>query len=169
MSQKFGRKYLTTALAVYPHEEPGIGPNKYNFDDDVLYALHFDLDGDGKPEDTTIEFRFSTEIRPPFDGLPVAYAGVDTSGGKSLGPRLLLPLLPLLSVSAVTIVASYLRSAFAIDRLVSRVGALRRRARVLAVDEPEKVLRLSTGDTVTYEAPVGKFDVKIVTVRASST
>ena len=36
VSQKFGRKYLTTALAVYPHEEPGVGPNKYNFDDDVL-------------------------------------------------------------------------------------------------------------------------------------
>src|SRR5262245_30323413 len=40
VSQQFGRKYLTTALAVYPHEEPGIGPNKYNFDDDVLYEIH---------------------------------------------------------------------------------------------------------------------------------
>ena len=39
VSQRFGRKYLTTALAVYPHEEPGIGPNKYNFDDDVLYEI----------------------------------------------------------------------------------------------------------------------------------
>ena len=28
VSQRFGRKYLTTALAVYPHEEPGVGPNK---------------------------------------------------------------------------------------------------------------------------------------------
>ena len=37
--QRYGRKYLTTALAVYPHEEPGIGPNKYNFDDDVLYEI----------------------------------------------------------------------------------------------------------------------------------
>ena len=39
VSQRGGRKYLTTALAVYPHEEPGIGPNKYNFDDDVLYEI----------------------------------------------------------------------------------------------------------------------------------
>ena len=39
VSQRIGRKYLTTALAVYPHEEPGIGPNKYNFDDDVLYEI----------------------------------------------------------------------------------------------------------------------------------
>ena len=39
VSQRCGVKYLTTALAVYPHEEPGIGPNKYNFDDDVLYEI----------------------------------------------------------------------------------------------------------------------------------
>ncbi len=47
-----GNKYLTTALSVYPFEEPGIGPNKYNFDDDVLYGIHLaagpDL-GQGKP------------------------------------------------------------------------------------------------------------------------
>ena len=35
-TQHGGVQYLTTALAVYPHQEPGIGPNKYNFDDRVL-------------------------------------------------------------------------------------------------------------------------------------
>jgi len=35
-----GVKYLVTALGVYPHQEPGIGPNKYNFDDNVLYEIH---------------------------------------------------------------------------------------------------------------------------------
>ena len=35
-----GTKVLETALAVYPFEEPGIGPNKYNFDDNVLYEIH---------------------------------------------------------------------------------------------------------------------------------
>jgi hypothetical protein len=55
--------------------------------------------------------------------LVIAFAGVDTSGGKSLGPRLLLPLLPLLSVSALMIVASHLRSTLAIDRLVGYTGA----------------------------------------------
>lgn len=55
--------------------------------------------------------------------LAIAFAGVDTSGGKSLGPRLLLPLLPLLSVSALMIVASHLRSTLAIDRLVGYAGA----------------------------------------------
>src|SRR5437762_10968966 len=35
-----GMKSLVTALGVYPHEEPGVGPNKYNFDDNVLYQIH---------------------------------------------------------------------------------------------------------------------------------
>lgn len=39
VSQRNAAKYLTVALAVYPHEEPGVGPNKYNFDDKVLYRL----------------------------------------------------------------------------------------------------------------------------------
>src|SRR5881628_2986279 len=33
-------KVLVTALGVYPHQEPGIGPNKFNFDDNVLYEIH---------------------------------------------------------------------------------------------------------------------------------
>ena len=40
LSQRDNAKYLTVALAVYPFEEPGIGPNKYNFDDNVLYEIH---------------------------------------------------------------------------------------------------------------------------------
>jgi hypothetical protein len=54
--------------------------------------------------------------------LAIAFAGVDTSGGKSLGPRLLLPLLPLLSVSAIVIMGSYLGSPATVDRAVGGVG-----------------------------------------------
>ncbi|MDB6056140.1 MAG: hypothetical protein JWN25_3663 [Verrucomicrobiales bacterium] len=32
--------YLTVSLSVYPFEEPGVGPNKYNFDDNVLYQFN---------------------------------------------------------------------------------------------------------------------------------
>jgi hypothetical protein len=60
-----GSQYLTTAVAVYPFEEPGIGPNKYNFDDRVLYLLHVSLGGDvaaGKPT-LTYEFEFTTKYK----------------------------------------------------------------------------------------------------------
>jgi hypothetical protein len=54
--------------------------------------------------------------------LIIAFAGVDTSGGKSLGPRLLLPLLPLLAVSAVVCIAAYVRAPRRLDRWVGTVG-----------------------------------------------
>lgn len=46
VSKSGSTKYLTTALAVYPFEEPGTGPNKYNFDDNVLYEIHVVLGTD---------------------------------------------------------------------------------------------------------------------------
>jgi hypothetical protein len=65
LSRDRGQKYLTTALAVYPHEEPGIGPNKYNFDDDVLYQIHVATGPDLTAGRATYsyQFRFSTRFR----------------------------------------------------------------------------------------------------------
>ena len=60
-----GRKSLVTALGVYPFEEPGIGPNKFNFDDNVLYAIHVALGKDvaaGRPT-ISYEFRFTTRYK----------------------------------------------------------------------------------------------------------
>jgi len=68
-------------MNVIPSQVPASGPNFFNFDDNVLYAFHLDLNQDGDPEDVTIEFRFTTEIRSPFDDLPVSYAGVDPVPG----------------------------------------------------------------------------------------
>ena len=67
-------------MNVIPGQEPSSGPNYFNFDDDVLYVIHVDTDRDGK-EDVDYEFRFRTEIRPPFNDLPVSYAGVDPVPG----------------------------------------------------------------------------------------
>lgn len=39
-------KYLTLGMSVYPFEDPGIGPNKYNFDDRVAYAMHVSTGAD---------------------------------------------------------------------------------------------------------------------------
>src|SRR3954463_14484844 len=49
-----GAKFLETALAVYPFEEPGIGPNKYNFDDNVLYEIHVSTGADLAAGEPTI-------------------------------------------------------------------------------------------------------------------
>ena len=63
LSQVDGQKYLTTALAVFPFENPGIGPNTFRFDDRVAYDIHVSLDmdniGKGKA-DLTYRFRFNT-------------------------------------------------------------------------------------------------------------
>ena len=55
--------YLTTALAVYPFEEPGIGPNKYNFDDNVLYEIHVALGDDRAAGRKTLSYQFSFETK----------------------------------------------------------------------------------------------------------
>ena len=58
-------KVLVTALGVYPHEEPGIGPNKYNFDDSVLYEIHVALGADvaaGRPT-ISYEYQFKTDYK----------------------------------------------------------------------------------------------------------
>ncbi|HEY6401994.1 MAG TPA: DUF4331 family protein, partial [Blastocatellia bacterium] len=53
-----GNKALTVALSVYPHENPGVGPNKYNFDDNVRYDLHVALGRDLAAGRPTITYRF---------------------------------------------------------------------------------------------------------------
>jgi hypothetical protein len=84
VSQRGGQKYLTTALAVYPHEEPGIGPNKYNFDDDVLYELHVATGPDKAAGRATFsyQFRFTTTYRNPRTILQ-SYLGVINDVGDA--------------------------------------------------------------------------------------
>ncbi len=77
ISTENGQKYLTTAVAVYPFEEPGIGPNRYNFDDRVLYQLHVALGDDmakGKPT-ISYQFRFDTNFKNA-DIFAPSYLGV---------------------------------------------------------------------------------------------
>lgn len=58
-------QYLTTALAVYPFEEPGIGPNNFRFDDNVLYTIHVALEDDVADGKATVsyEFEFKTSFQ----------------------------------------------------------------------------------------------------------
>ncbi len=56
-----GVDYLTTALAVYPFEEPGIGPNNYSFDPRVRYEIHVALGNDIALGEKTISYQFDFE------------------------------------------------------------------------------------------------------------
>ncbi len=68
-------------MNVIPAQEPSSGPNYFFFDDKVAYDFNLDIDQDGVAEDTVYRVRFKTQIRPPFDDLPVSYAGVDPVPG----------------------------------------------------------------------------------------
>src|SRR2546430_17117701 len=67
-----GVKVLVTALGVYPHEEPGIGPNKYNFDDNVLYEIHVAAGSDVAAGKTTVSYqiKFPPKIKNTGTNLP---------------------------------------------------------------------------------------------------
>jgi Domain of unknown function (DUF4331) len=58
-----GPKSLVVALGVYPFEEPGIGPNKFNFDDNVLYEIHVALGADRDAGRPTVSYQFEFRSR----------------------------------------------------------------------------------------------------------
>ncbi len=54
-----------TIIANYiPLEDPAGGPNFHSFDDNVLYEIHVDNDGNAR-DDVTYQFRFRTRVRNP--------------------------------------------------------------------------------------------------------
>jgi hypothetical protein len=76
-SAREGVDYLTAALAVYPFEEPGIGPNKYNFDDNVRYEIHVALGDDLPAGRATLSYRFEFTTRFKNEGTILqSYLGV---------------------------------------------------------------------------------------------
>lgn len=61
-------------LNVIPGQEPGAGPNYFNFADDVIYKINVDTNADGN-EDLVYEIRFKTEFRNPLQ-LPLSYVAL---------------------------------------------------------------------------------------------
>ena len=55
---------VTLIANFIPFEAPYGGPNYFKFDDNVLYEIMIDNDGDAV-EDVTFQFRFRTEVRNP--------------------------------------------------------------------------------------------------------
>jgi hypothetical protein len=79
-----GNKSLTLALSVYPHENPGVGPNKYNFGDNVRYDLHVALGRDYAAGRPTITYRF--EFKTAFKNSKTilqSYLGVVNAVGDA--------------------------------------------------------------------------------------
>jgi hypothetical protein len=79
-----GAKTLVTALGVYPFEEPGIGPNKYNFDPNVLYEIHVATGDDLKAGRATLsyQFQFTTQYKNQNTILP-SFLGVINDVGDA--------------------------------------------------------------------------------------
>jgi len=63
VSERDGTRYLTAAFAVYPFEEPGIGPNKYNFDDSVRYEIHLARGADLAAGRASVSYQFEFATR----------------------------------------------------------------------------------------------------------
>jgi len=69
---------VTFVMNVIPGQEPGSGPNYFDFDDDVVYQIIVDNDRSGGGlTDLVYEFRFKTEVTDPAKFIrPVALAPV---------------------------------------------------------------------------------------------
>jgi Domain of unknown function (DUF4331) len=83
-NQPNGTKALEVALGVYPFEEPGVGPNKYNFDDNVLYQIIVATGGDVAAGNDTItyQFKFTTAYKTTGTILQ-SYVGVVNADGDA--------------------------------------------------------------------------------------
>src|SRR6266700_2830862 len=66
-------KFLDVALAVYPHENPGVGPNKYGFDSNVLYQI-FLADPSTGADRVAYQFQFTDSYKTQASILQ-AYTG----------------------------------------------------------------------------------------------
>jgi Domain of unknown function (DUF4331) len=88
---------VTFIMNVNPGQDPSDGPNYFNFDDEVLYAINIDNDQNGVAQDLVYEFRFKTENRP-----------VGGTGG-------LTSPVPLLGNSHITALSGILKGITALD------------------------------------------------------
>ncbi len=81
-SDSNGKAYLTTALSVYPFEEPGIGPNRYNFDDRVRYSIQVATGDDLAAGRPTLSYHFTFNTRYKSDQTILqSYLGVINTVG----------------------------------------------------------------------------------------
>ena len=96
-----GREGFVTMIANYiPFQDPQGGPNFYQFDQNALYEIHIDNNGDAK-EDITFQFRFKNTSKKT--ALMI--------GGKSV----LIPLINSSTISGVNPPSLNVRETYSID------------------------------------------------------
>jgi uncharacterized protein DUF4331 len=89
---------IVLIMDVIPGEEPSSGPNYFNFDPAVLYAINIDNNADGKASDVRFEIQFKNEFRGLVKdlGLFLSFLGggplpqitaLDGPGSEGLGLR----------------------------------------------------------------------------------
>ena len=76
-----GQKFLDVALSVYPHEEPGVGPNKYNFDPNVLYQIFLANPTTGA-DLVAYQFQFTDTFKTQ-NSILQSYTGVVATNGDA--------------------------------------------------------------------------------------
>lgn len=93
-SYEAGRSGFITLIANYiPLQDPGGGPNFFQMDENGIYSIHVDNDGDAQPN-LSFEFRFRDETKDltvPVGGrnvpVPLINIGPVDPSGKSLNTR----------------------------------------------------------------------------------
>ena len=124
-----GREGFVTMIANYiPFQDPQGGPNFYQFDQNALYEIHIDNNGDSK-EDITFQFRFKNTSKKT--ALMI--------GGKSV----LIPLINSSTISGVNPPSLNVRETYSIDMVKGdRRGGTRTR------------LTSATGGATEFDKPV---------------
>jgi len=92
--------YVTMIANFIPFQDPQGGPNFYQFDQNALYEIHIDNNGDAK-EDVTLQFRFKNTSKRT--ALPI--------GGK----QVLIPLINSSTISGVNPASLNVRETYTID------------------------------------------------------
>ncbi len=135
-SYQTGRADYVTLIANFiPFQDPQGGPNFFQFDNNALYEIHIDNNGDAK-EDISFQLRFkSTSKKTPL-----------TVGGKSVQ----IPLMYSGPISGVNPAALNVRETYTIDMVKGdRRGGTRTR------------LAAATGGATEFDKPLDNVGVKV--------
>lgn len=119
---------VTIIANFIPLEAPYGGPNFYKFDDNVVYAIRIDNDGDAR-EDVTFQFRFKTSVR---NGNTFLY---------NTGP-----------IDSLDSLNFNVRQSYTVTRVTGRMGLGGGRPVVIGKDLPTPPVNIGLRSTPNYEA-----------------